>query len=176
MSDVVEVKGLKELLQQLDALPVDIERRAIRAAMRASVMQVFAPLVKVPIGKPHKDWQGIPRPGGDLAKSLRIVSTKSKKTGGPVVRLSVGSKQAWYAHILERGARPHRIKPKKSSYLFFGGRHHKAVDHPGFHGRYFMRDAFVGHEAEAVEKFRETLDTKLPGILKRLARKRSASA
>jgi hypothetical protein len=43
------------------------------------------------------------------------------------------------AHLVEAGARPHTIKPRRKRFLVFGGRYAKAVQHPGTKGRRFLR-------------------------------------
>lgn len=37
----------------------------------------------------------------------------------------------WYAHFLEEGTDPHKIKAKKGKSLFINGRNVKSVQHPG---------------------------------------------
>lgn len=70
---------------------------------------------------------------GKLAKSVRGSTTKSKSY--------IGTK-LFYAHILEEGAKPHKIKAKKRRGLLIFGRWVKSVQHPGIRAYHFFEDTW----------------------------------
>jgi HK97 gp10 family phage protein len=163
----VKIKGLSELLAQLNSLPERIERNVVRAALRYAVQSTFLKAVapNIPIGKPRKDRSGRFVFGGDLAKSLRLRTIN--KEGRPSVGLTIGNRKVWYAHLIEKGVSPHTIKGRP--FLFFGSRRIREVTHPGFEGRFFMKRAFEGNETKAVEAFKEYLQKRLPKELGKLS-------
>ena len=158
----VQIKGLSALLKDLDTLPDRIERNCVRAALRQGI-RVFAREMqsKVPIGGPkYRDWEGKPHRGGELLRSMRIF--ESKKGPYPSMKLSIGNRDAWYAHIVEGGAKPHVITPYRAKALFFGGHRYSKVNHPGMAGRHFVRDSFYNAEMSALQAFMNYLNTRLP--------------
>jgi phage gpG-like protein len=73
---------------------------------------------------------------GKLVKSVRGSTTKSKSY--------IGTK-LYYAHILEEGGKPHKIKPRPKGgkrFLFIGGRFVKSVMHPGVRAYHFFEDTW----------------------------------
>lgn len=77
---------------------------------------------------------------GKLAKSVRGSTTKSKSF--------IGTK-LFYAHILEEGAKPHKIKPRKKGRnkgLYINGKWVKSVQHPGVRASHFFEDTWESME------------------------------
>jgi phage gpG-like protein len=76
---------------------------------------------------------------GQLEKSVRGSTTNNKSY--------IGTK-LWYAHFLEDGTKPHKIKPRKkggSKYLWWRGLKPpgvKSVNHPGVKAYKFADDTF----------------------------------
>ena len=87
--------------------------------------------------------------------SQRTADAMTKETivkrGGRVeVHIGPVHKRAWYAHIIEFGARPHRIVPRRAKALrFINGALRRRANHPGSPARPFMRPAFDNRQAEA---------------------------
>ncbi len=64
-----------------------------------------------------------------------------------------GAGQPWYINVVEYGARPHVIRPKKEGgFLWFGGKYRFEAFHPGFAGRGFMARGFEQGEARVVQR------------------------
>lgn len=73
---------------------------------------------------------------GTLVKSVRGSTTKSKSY--------IGTK-LWYAHFLEGGAKPHKIKPRKKGRnkgLYINGKWVKSVMHPGVKAYKFFENTW----------------------------------
>lgn len=87
--------------------------------------------------------------------SQRTADAMTKETvvrrGGRVeVHIGPEKKRAWFAHIIEFGARPHRIVPRRSKALrFVNGALRRSANHPGSPARPFMRPAFDNRQGEA---------------------------
>lgn len=129
-------EGFKELEARISAFPQRFRRNAMRGGMRAGL--------KVLVQGARKR---VPVKSGALKKTIRS-SSQSFNEGALIIgRVSVGGavragklkgKATWYAHIIERGAKAHVIKPRRSEALAFGGRFVREVKHPGIRGRFFM--------------------------------------
>jgi HK97 gp10 family phage protein len=164
-----EVPGLSNYLAALDALPVEMEKNIVRAALRAGMTHMAGYLARViPVGQPRRGYRGALLRGGDLLRSMRLRSTN--KAAYPKVVLSVGNKTAFYAHMVESGTIAHEIRPKNGRSLFIAGVMRKQVKHPGARPRHFVRDTFEQHSQGAVEAFKNHIDQKLPALLKKLER------
>lgn len=133
MSFRVEVKNMKELVNQLDGLEQDIKKRVIQKAMLEA-------------GKIVRNTARslAPQKTGALRRSIRVRKLKKKEFKGSdeigaVVDYNV--KIARYAHIVEGGAKPHEIRPKYKKALKFKGGYAARVKHPGFKGRDILKNA-----------------------------------
>lgn len=128
MASEVEIKGLAELQAALDQLPVQIEKKLMRGALRAGQKVVL------------EQARGIVHSvSGDLAASMRI-STGIK--GSTVyASVKVGNKKSFYARWVEFGTKAHQIKAKGAGSIVFGGIFSKSVHHPGAKAKPFMRPA-----------------------------------
>lgn len=138
------IRGGRELDQLLQTLPAKMEKNINRAGLRAGAAVLLAEVK-----------QNIPVASGALRDSARITS---RARGGSVsVSVKVGSFNAWYAHLVEFGTRPHVITPKNpGGALQFGGITTRSAQHPGSRARPFMRPA---------------LDTKLPEAIDAITKK-----
>jgi HK97 gp10 family phage protein len=87
--------------------------------------------------------------------SQRTADAMTKETvlkrGGRVeVHIGPEKSRAFYAHIIEFGARPHRIVPRRAKALrFINGLIRRSANHPGSPARPFMRPAFDNRHDEA---------------------------
>jgi HK97 gp10 family phage protein len=151
-----EVKGLSELLRDLQTLPDRVERNVLRGALRKG-MTVFQKAVKakIPIGKDRKNWKGDLHRGGELARSVKMKAFNDP--GLPRVKLFIGSYEAFYANIVEWGAKPHKTHIRGKT----------PINHPGFKGRFYVQNAFRSSEVAALEQFHTYLATRLPKELQK---------
>ena len=98
--------------------------------------------------------QRAPVDSGALRNSIRITS---RARGGRVsASVKVGNREAWYAHLVEFGTRPHVIKSQPGRAMRFGGTTTAQVNHPGIIGRPFIRpgaDASIPQGLREVTKY-----------------------
>jgi HK97 gp10 family phage protein len=148
MSDLVQVKGLKELNQFLQQLPAKIERNVLRGALRAGAR---------PVQQQAK--ANAPKDTGQLAAGIKI-STGGK--GGTVIaKVKLTGKHAFLGPWMEYGTAAHRIVAKGDGWLFFGGAFAKAINHPGIQPRPFMAPALYSQATPAVVAAAEYMKKRL---------------
>lgn len=154
-----QFQGLDELQKALDQLPVNVERKLVRGALRAGQKVVL-----------DQAKAGIHNISGDLAASLRI-STRKGKNGQVSARVIAGNKTAFYAHMVEFGTAKHLIKPKNRKSILVGGVMRSEVNHPGATKKPFMRpaaDAAANESSAAIEAFKTYMRTRLDKELDKL--------
>lgn len=128
MSELVHVRGLKELQAFLDTLPAKMEANIMRSALRQG-----ANVVK------DEAKANVAVKSGLLRDGLKV-STRSRR-GVVTASVKAGGKHAYLARWIEYGTAAHKIAPKKAKSLFFGGIFAEGVDHPGSAPKPFMRPA-----------------------------------
>jgi hypothetical protein len=122
---------------------VQLERNVVRAGLREGSRVIVRELGSRVVAISRT---------GKLARSIKM---RSRTINGlPTLITSVGDKSAYYAHIVEKGAQPHDIKPKRGTMLFFNGRGTRLVKHPGFAGRLFVKGTFDSQAVAAVNVFK----------------------
>jgi HK97 gp10 family phage protein len=169
----IEFDGqLKAFLAKMDDLPVMIEAKLVRGALRAAAKPMKeAAQQKVPVGAARvtRDASGRPtlRSGGDLKKSIRVSSTFKKRTGEIKVLVKAGNYKAWYAHLVEHGAKAHLIKGP----IRFNGKYISNLEHPGFVGKPFMRPAFDSSAQAVVDAYAEYMKINLPKFLEKYGKR-----
>ena len=154
MSGDINVKGLAELGAALDSLTAKLQLNIMRGALRSGgkliQMQArqIAPMEPAGTQSDYKSTLGW-TPGA-LRKSIKL---SARLSGGNVVaKIKAGSKQAYYAHMVEYGTAAHWIKPKNGKMLKINGRTVPAVYHPGARKNPFMRIAMDSQARAAVEQ------------------------
>lgn len=143
---MLDLKGGKELQKLLDQLPDQIEVNIVRGGLRAGA-KVFLDAIK----------ETVPVESGELKESVRISSGKKRSTIKMVVK--VGNEKAWYAHIIERGAKPHSVK--KGDKI---GREKPGDDkrlHPGVERTDFVKKAYDANDQQAVDAAVEYMRNRL---------------
>lgn len=155
--DTTHVKGLAQLNDFLQQLPVKVERNVLRGSLRAG-MSVVKPVAQ----------RNIHSVSGELARGLKV-GTKSR--GGTVTaNLKATGKHRSIAHLLEFGTRAHVIAAKGRGWLSFLGVFSKKVMHPGIapYGdksaigpHSFMRPALDGQATAAVVAAAEYMKRRL---------------
>lgn len=156
MSNDQVIVGGRELDAFLQTLSEKVERNILRSAIRSGA-SVYAKGVKdrIPVGPTSSENEQLYGGyEGALRDSVRVTG---KAKGGTVsASVKVGGKtrrgaQVFYAHMVEFGTKPHIIKPAKKKLLFFGGQSVAEVSHPGMKAQPFMRPAFDGDAAAAID-------------------------
>lgn len=145
---IVHVKGLSELQEFLDKLPAKIEANIMRSALRAG-----ANVVK------EEAKANVPVASGLLRNGLKV-STNSRR-GVVTAKVKATGKHAYLARWVEYGTAAHKILPKESKSLFFGGVFLQGIEHPGQRPKPFMRPALDSRAQAALVAVAE-------GIKKRL--------
>lgn len=139
MADSKHVKGLKELDALLKTLPAKMETNVLRGALRAGANAIK-----------KEAAQNISSKSGALAKGLRVSARLDRRAGKVTASVKAGKKMGHIARFVEFGTRPHEIKPKSRSSLFFAGVFGEIVQHPGAKPHPFMRPALDSRASEAV--------------------------
>jgi HK97 gp10 family phage protein len=154
----VTIEGFEALKNRLQRLPERLRTNIMRGAMRAAVA-VLRRLARDNVQQFSRT--------GNLRRSIRV-STRSFRNGTVTGTVKAGGPRAYYANIVEVGARPHAIRVKRANALALGPRTFvKAVQHPGFAGRRYMQqaaergekpasDAFAAYVQQRVVKFMAT--------------------
>lgn len=99
-----EIKGLEDLIKNLNALPAKLEKKVIRAAVRKG-----ANIVR------DKARQNVPKDTGNLQKS--IITSGAKVSGKIAFRVSLkqrktkNSKEPYYGRFIEFGTSKMPAKP-----------------------------------------------------------------
>jgi HK97 gp10 family phage protein len=140
-SEYVQVTGLSELNDMLARLPVDIEKKLMRGALRAGQKVVLEKAKQnAPVAPPNSENAHLyGAKSGSLQDSLSI---KTRIKNGKIIStVKAGNKVAYYAHMVEFGTSQHWIRPKGAKSLFFAGLMKDAVNHPGAKKKPFMRPA-----------------------------------
>ena len=137
MNDLTHVKGMRQIGEFLQTLPVKLEKNVLRGALRAGA-NVVKPVAQA----------NAPKDTGEMARGMKV-STNSKR-GVVMAKVKLTGKHAFLGPWLEYGTAAHRIVAKDGGWLFFGGAFAKAIDHPGITPRPFMLPALVSHAGPAV--------------------------
>lgn len=135
----VRVKGLSELNDYLQKLPLRIEKNIMRGALRAGLKPIKdAAVQNCPVGEPSENnKRKYKHYAGALRDSIRVSARIDKREGKVTARLIAGGKGkngaiVFYAPIIElTGARAHSLSSKE------GGE----INHPGMQAIPFMRPA-----------------------------------
>lgn len=170
----VHVKGLKEVGEFLKTLEPKLRNNVMRAALRQGANVVKeAVLQNVPVAPPNTENARLYGAyAGTLRDSVRVGS-RVRRDGKVVAYVRAGGKKgsvnAYYAHMVEFGTRPHKIG-KVGRMLWINGRWvYAPVNHPGSRPRPFMRPAAdstaqtatvaVGNKIKSILETKHGLDT-----------------
>lgn len=127
------VKGLGDLNKFLDQLPARMEKNFLRGAVRAGAKVPMAEIKQtVPV-------ETVGKHPGALRDSIKL--TTSARAGIVKATVKVGGKKAYWAGWVEKGTKPHDIKPKRLKSLFFAGLARMIVHHPGAKAKPFAGPA-----------------------------------
>ena len=168
MSNDTIISGGRQLDEFLKTLSPNVEKKIMRGALAAGV-RVIAKEAKqrAPSGPTSSTNEALYGGyDGALRDSVRV-TTGVTKSGVVYASVKAGGRtkkgaDVFYAHIVEFGARPHVIRPRRKKSLQLGG-HFVAgtVMHPGMTGNPFMLPAADATRSSAVAavaaKIRERL-------------------
>ena len=143
-----ELVGFEELRRRLLLFPKNMRKNAMRGGARAAA-KFLAQRLKARLSAKNLDTAaGSVKHSARLFGDNRVVGkveygSPYNKTIGRGVNRKTFTKDPWYAHILEWGARQHEITPVRTKALKFGGRYiGKVSKHPGVKpGLYAQRTA-----------------------------------
>lgn len=150
------VTGLADLSKALGELAPNIQKKIMRGALRAG-MKVSLERAR---GNVHDDT-------GALAASIRI--STSARNGMVKATLKAGSKEAFYAHMVEFGTAAHAIEAKNGKAISFGGHEYAKLEHPGATAHPFMRPALDAAASDNSEVFQAVAAYMAPKIEQNLA-------
>ncbi len=133
-----EIKGLKELDEELKKFPVELQKKALGTMVAAGARFVkdeaisnFMSVAKtLNLDKNEKYWS---------LKNIVMRRLKRKDKGRST--LTYGVRAQFPAFYLETGTTPHTIMAKKARSLGAKGQFGKKVQHPGYAARPFLRPA-----------------------------------
>ncbi len=137
LTDSEHIKGLSDLGKLLDTLPLKLEVNIMRGAFRAGM--------KIVLDQAKENTHDI---SGDLDKGLKIYTRA--RNGMVTASIRATGIHGTVAHLLEFGVAGHWIRAADKGALSFGGGFVKAVYHPGFTGKAFMRPALDARGIAAV--------------------------
>lgn len=164
MSRTIPMKGLKELDRYLSALPMQMQKAAIRQALTAAA-------------KPVRDEarRQAPKGSGKMARAIKTGSPRQNQDGSFSVSVRLdpkGNDHAYLGLFFEYGVKPHLIARKAAKRgpaglkaavskgekvggaMKIGDRFVSGViTHPGFGAKPFMRPALDFMADEAVKAF-----------------------
>lgn len=155
MTNAVPVKGLKEVLDTLEALPKRLRTSGYRRGLTAAAAVV-------------RDEARLraPRQSGKLAKAIRSGSPKRRQDGNYAISVRLtGNNHAFLGLFFEYGVAPHMIpKPKKGEakaprvvFRIDGKFVSGPISHPGIRPQPFLLPALDAKAAEAVQAFRDRI-------------------
>lgn len=158
----LRVTGADEAAAMLKNLQPQLRDRCVMGALRSGA-RVTANTVRemIPVrqdARPRQIMGKAVMPGA-LKKSVRVAAPKKAQSyDWARASVLVGNKTAWYAHIVDGGAKPHDIKPKTKKALFFGGTRKKIVNHPGFAGKNILKTSAQVSFSAAVNAVKKAFD------------------
>jgi len=148
MNSGFKIQGAKELEFFLKTFPKKVEKRLLKGALSAAALPIKREAKKL-----------APKRTGTLKKAIKSRRVKGRRAAVQVYveRGKRAKNDAWYAHIIEEGAKPHIIKGRKGRGLTIGGRTVQSVKHPGVKARPFMRPALETQARTAIGQFGKKL-------------------
>lgn len=144
-----QIEGLREVALNLDQFPEKLQRKALGAALRAG-------------GRVVRDIarNKVPVQSGRLRRSIRVVMARSNR-GFMTVRVIAGRAKKkddpYWAIFVERGTKPHVIRPKNAKSLSIGSFWRDEVHHPGAKANAFLGPALEAGAQAALEAMRDVL-------------------
>lgn len=147
MSNDSALTGFDDLNYYLSTFTKKVEKRILKGSLSRGAI-VIKKQAKLNLR------QKTVRRSGTLFKAIKHKTLKGERATVRVfVEKGSGAKyDGWYAHIIEGGARPHPISPrKKGEKLRVGKGYFGKISHPGIQARPFMKPALEQKAKEAIQ-------------------------
>ena len=116
----IEIKGLRELDYNLKQLPLKIQKKVLRQAVRAGATVIRK--------EARKNIKGLPEKTGTLRKSISIAKSRESIPHNPIFTIGPSNK-GWYGHLIEYGFTATGPKKKGLTYRDSRARAHKFGKH-----------------------------------------------
>jgi hypothetical protein len=154
VNDTTNVKGLSQLNEFLQTLPVKMEKNVLRGSLRAGMKEAILPEAKAQLATNRSVKTGV------LQAGLKVGTTS--KGGRVTAYVRAAGKHGFVARWLEYGVAAHKIVAKaKGGWLVFAGIFARSVDHPGFQPKPFLRPALDARATAAVVASAEYMKQRL---------------
>ena len=144
MSTDFKIEGGEQLQKFLNTFPVKLERRIVKRALKPGASLISKAAKSI-----------VSRKSGKLRKAIAVRNVKNRMSVQVYVRRGKGQKNdGWYAHMVEKGTKPHKIKPYKGrkKVLAAGGViYGRSVRHPGAKAMPFMKPALEQNVPEVLK-------------------------
>lgn len=151
----LQVKGLPEVLDALQAVEDAFEVKWINNALRAGVVTIQKGIAP-----------NVPRLSGNLASTLRY--SRDRGHGGATVRdyaVVIGKHRAagdpYWGRFVELGTQPHEIPARPGGFLHWGSLFSTMIQHPGSKPEPFMEQGLEQYASAATDAFVGYLRNKL---------------
>lgn len=171
-----EVTGDRETLRAIEKFARDVNASGARGVMRKAVRAAMTPI--------RQDLRRVvPKDTGLLRRSItsKLISKAQigKFTGVVGARDRRDEKTrrnpARYLHLVDRGAKPHKIRGPVAFIRADGVRIVRpSVDHPGARAQRVLERAFSASKSRATEAFKSKARTELEAAAKRNAARQQA--
>lgn len=150
MAKGITLTGAKDAQLVLKALERSLQEKEMRKHMRKGAKVIQTEAVQN---------AALADDSGELGQSIGIIDDPDTPTGVILhPRRSKRYKKGYVAHIVEYGAAPHLIKPKKGKVLKLkGGFVTGGVSHPGARAQPFMRPAWDTQKKDAQAKIAQSI-------------------
>lgn len=176
MADI-EVKGLSELADILDQLPLELQKKAIRPALVAAAAPMeaeakrLAPQVTGGLSRGIKTVVKVdPGIGGETYASIRSTSRISHliEFGTALHKIATKTKKVMARLSASANGRGMKGKTTALGYQVYG----KEVEHPGTRPQPFLRPAFDTKHAESLRTFADKLRESIVSTVRRAAKRK----
>ncbi|RPH38363.1 hypothetical protein EHM92_00330 [bacterium] len=155
MAEGITIKGLDEIAKRLQALPEKLRRKSIRKALNDGTELVRAEAARLaPSGGTGAvmmaghiiGFDGGPKLKDNIVTKVSVGNTEGRAGMSDIdayARVGIDYKKVKHGHLVEFGAKPHKIKIKINGKTI-------TVQHPGAKKQPFMRPAFDNKGSDAV--------------------------
>lgn len=148
----LKVTGLEDLDRRLSQLPRKMQTRVLGNATRAAA-RVIRDAAKRNVPKRTGALHRAIKVKGKRLRSGTYVAKVGLDLSGHSTKKLTDQQRGYYGLFLEFGTSPYTIRAKRGGFLWFGGRGHKVIHHPGITGRHWMERAVRTSGQRAIDVF-----------------------
>lgn len=156
MAKEVNIKGLEQLVKNIKKLPDELKKKVLQSSTRAAASAIAKQARKeCPVGggmDSAKTKIKTKKKTIHLRDTIRV--KKMRGTVGEIRYVVHAGRGLRYAHLVEFGTAPHKIKAR-SAMTPNGVRFFKSANHPGARANPFMRRAFAKAQSKALDRFKK---------------------